>query len=415
MFLDLAQDTDRSGRPRPPRSAHVRSRTGPDLRHHAARRRADRRRRLQRARQASRSPRRSPRARVDVIEAGFPVSSPQEMEAVRGVARHVRDARICALARAVPKDVEAAGEALRAAAAPRIHVFVNASDVQLAHQLRASRAKVVGMVRGDGGAARATSPTTSSSARWTRRAPTATFVAELAAAAVPAPARARSTCRTRSATRCPSRWTALFAWLRARVPGAGGRGAVVPRPGRPGPRDRERAGGGRGAARARSRSRSTGSASAPGNTAFEEVVMALRVHGRGLGVRDRRRRPGHLRALAAGRRAERDRGARRTRRWSAATPSATPPASTRTACSSSARPTSASTRRRSATRWARRSCWASCPGARDSPRAPAAIGLPADERAVGRAFVRFQALAAAGVTVGDDDLRTIFAEAERAA
>jgi 2-isopropylmalate synthase len=45
----------------------------------------------------------------------------------------------------------------------------------------------------------------------------------------------------------------------------------------------------------------------------------------------------------------------------------------------------------------------------------AALGLPADERAVGRAFVRFQALAAAGVTVGDDELRAVFAEAERAA
>ena len=47
--------------------------------------------------------------------------------------------------------------------------------------------------------------------------------------------------------------------------------------------------------------------------------------------------------------------------------------------------------------------------------ARAALGLPADERAVGRAFVRFQALAAAGVTVGDDDLRAIFGGTECAA
>jgi 2-isopropylmalate synthase len=82
---------------------------------------------------------------VDVIEAGFPVNSPTEFAAVRGVAEAVRDARICALARAVPRDVEAAGEALRDAAAPRIHVFVNASDMQLAKQLGKTRENVLGM------------------------------------------------------------------------------------------------------------------------------------------------------------------------------------------------------------------------------------------------------------------------------
>ena len=82
---------------------------------------------------------------VDVIEAGFPVSSPAEAAAVAEVAANVRGATVCALARAVPKDVAAAGEALRAARDRRIHVFVNASDIQLAHQLAKSRAQVVGM------------------------------------------------------------------------------------------------------------------------------------------------------------------------------------------------------------------------------------------------------------------------------
>ena len=81
--------------------------------------------------------------RVDVIEAGFPAASLVELEAVRGVARHVRDARICALARAVPGDIDAAAQALAPAAAPRIHVFINSSDMQLAHQLRRGRAEVV--------------------------------------------------------------------------------------------------------------------------------------------------------------------------------------------------------------------------------------------------------------------------------
>jgi 2-isopropylmalate synthase len=82
---------------------------------------------------------------VDVIEAGFPVNSPEEAAAVAAVALEVRDASVCALARAMPKDIAAAGEALRHARAPRIHVFVNASDMQLAHQLGKSREQVVAM------------------------------------------------------------------------------------------------------------------------------------------------------------------------------------------------------------------------------------------------------------------------------
>src|SRR5262245_54476761 len=83
--------------------------------------------------------------RVDVIEAGFPAASAAERRAVADVAREVRGSTICALARAVPFDVDVAAEALRGAEAPRIHVFVNASDVQLAHQLRKDRDEVLGM------------------------------------------------------------------------------------------------------------------------------------------------------------------------------------------------------------------------------------------------------------------------------
>ena len=86
--------------------------------------------------------------RVDVIEAGFPAASNAELDAVRGVARHVRDASICALARAVESDIDAAIAAVSGAAAPRIHVFVNSSDMQLAHQLRRGRDEVIDMARG---------------------------------------------------------------------------------------------------------------------------------------------------------------------------------------------------------------------------------------------------------------------------
>jgi 2-isopropylmalate synthase len=85
--------------------------------------------------------------RVDVIEAGFPAAGLAELEAVRGVAREVRDASICALARAVESDIDAAIEALSGAAAPRIHVFVNSSDMQMAHQLRRGHEEVIDMAR----------------------------------------------------------------------------------------------------------------------------------------------------------------------------------------------------------------------------------------------------------------------------
>ena len=86
-------------------------------------------------------------AGVDVIEAGFPSASPAELASVRAVAETVRGVTVCGLARAVPGDIEAAVEALHGAEHPRIHVFVNASDMHLAHQLRKSREQVIEMTR----------------------------------------------------------------------------------------------------------------------------------------------------------------------------------------------------------------------------------------------------------------------------
>ena len=86
-------------------------------------------------------------AGVDVVEAGFPSASPAELACVRAVAETVRGVTVCGLARAVPGDIEAAVEALHGAEHPRIHVFVNASDMQLAHQLRKSREQVIEMAR----------------------------------------------------------------------------------------------------------------------------------------------------------------------------------------------------------------------------------------------------------------------------
>jgi 2-isopropylmalate synthase len=84
---------------------------------------------------------------VDIIEAGFPIASPGDFEAVQTIAREVRKSSICGLARCSEADIDRAGEALRDAAKPRIHVFMSTSDIHIEHQLRSTRAKVLERVR----------------------------------------------------------------------------------------------------------------------------------------------------------------------------------------------------------------------------------------------------------------------------
>jgi 2-isopropylmalate synthase len=79
---------------------------------------------------------------VDVIEAGFPAASPDDLAAVRDIARKVRNASICALARAARNDIDKAWEAIRDAERPRIHTFLATSDLHLQHKLRMSRDEV---------------------------------------------------------------------------------------------------------------------------------------------------------------------------------------------------------------------------------------------------------------------------------
>src|SRR5689334_6230261 len=76
---------------------------------------------------------------VDVIEAGFPIASRGDLEAVQMVAKEVRDVPIAALARARKEDVSAALEALKPAADPRLHVFLATSDLHLSVKLKMKR------------------------------------------------------------------------------------------------------------------------------------------------------------------------------------------------------------------------------------------------------------------------------------
>ncbi len=84
---------------------------------------------------------------VDVIEAGFPVSSPGEFEGVRRIAASVRGPIICGLARANPKDIEEAAEAVRPAERARVHTFIATSPIHMARKLRMSPDEVIETVR----------------------------------------------------------------------------------------------------------------------------------------------------------------------------------------------------------------------------------------------------------------------------
>jgi 2-isopropylmalate synthase len=84
---------------------------------------------------------------VDVIEAGFPISSDGDYEAVRMVAQKVRRPRIAALARACRADIERAGSALEPAERARIHVFLATSDIHLAYKLKMNREQCLQQAR----------------------------------------------------------------------------------------------------------------------------------------------------------------------------------------------------------------------------------------------------------------------------
>src|SRR5829696_6208335 len=84
---------------------------------------------------------------VDVVEAGFPISSPGDFEAVQAIARDVHGPVVCGLARANPQDVDAAWNAVKDSERPRIHTFISTSDIHIEHQLRSTRDDVKGQAR----------------------------------------------------------------------------------------------------------------------------------------------------------------------------------------------------------------------------------------------------------------------------
>ncbi|WP_027007261.1 2-isopropylmalate synthase [Conexibacter woesei] len=84
---------------------------------------------------------------VDIIEAGFPIASPGDFDAVRTIAQEVQGPVICGLARANASDIDRAWEAIRESERPRIHTFLSTSDIHIEHQLQSTREDVKGLAR----------------------------------------------------------------------------------------------------------------------------------------------------------------------------------------------------------------------------------------------------------------------------
>jgi 2-isopropylmalate synthase len=83
---------------------------------------------------------------VDIIEAGFPIASNGDFEAVSLIAQQVKNATVAGLARAISADIARAGEAVRHAQKPRIHTFVSTSPIHLQHQMRKSEEEVLEII-----------------------------------------------------------------------------------------------------------------------------------------------------------------------------------------------------------------------------------------------------------------------------
>jgi 2-isopropylmalate synthase len=80
---------------------------------------------------------------VDIIEAGFPISSPGDFDSVNKIASIVKDVTVCGLTRAVQKDIEVAAQALKPARRPRIHTGIGSSDIHIKHKFNSTREEIV--------------------------------------------------------------------------------------------------------------------------------------------------------------------------------------------------------------------------------------------------------------------------------
>src|SRR5918998_4463792 len=80
---------------------------------------------------------------VDIIEAGFPISSPGDFESVNQISKIIKNATVCGLTRAVQKDIEVAGQALKYAKRPRIHTGIGTSDFHIKGKFKSNREDIL--------------------------------------------------------------------------------------------------------------------------------------------------------------------------------------------------------------------------------------------------------------------------------
>ncbi|MFT5694432.1 MAG: 2-isopropylmalate synthase [Myxococcota bacterium] len=155
---------------------------------------------------------------VDVIEAGFPIASEGDFQAVEAIAKEIRGLIVCGLARTGSDDITRAGQALEHAAKPRIHTFIATSDIHLKYKLRMSREQVLDEVVRSVTQARSLVDDVEFSAEdATRSDPD--YLVQVFAAAIEAGASTLNVPDTVGYT-TPNEYAALIGDLRARVPGA---------------------------------------------------------------------------------------------------------------------------------------------------------------------------------------------------
>jgi 2-isopropylmalate synthase len=157
------------------------------------------------------------RLNVDIIEAGFPAASPGDLMAVKEIARRTRGVAIAGLARANTSDIDAAWEAIREADQPVLHVFIATSEIHLKHKLKLDKEEALQQVKRMVAYARNLSPTVEFSAEDATRSEW-DYLCRVCEAAIKAGATTLNIPDTVGYT-LPHEYEALFRYLRERVPG----------------------------------------------------------------------------------------------------------------------------------------------------------------------------------------------------
>ena len=157
------------------------------------------------------------RLNVDIIEAGFPSASPGDLAAVKEIARRVRGSAVAGLARANTADIDAVWEAVKEAERPVIHVFLATSDIHLKHKLKIDRAEALQQATAMVAYARSLCPTVEFSAEDATRTDW-DFLCRIAEAAIRSGATTINMPDTVGYS-LPQEYGALFTYIRERVPG----------------------------------------------------------------------------------------------------------------------------------------------------------------------------------------------------